>query len=122
MLWFITMLIEECLRNLYLLESLRHGSISHELVELGSSEYIDTSLYTEIFIDIIDAIKVSHFSDDEKTVLQFTVEGYNYSEISELTGINRVVVANIFASVCNKLAQILGSEYNTNLQELPNDY
>lgn len=115
------MLIEGCLRNLYLLEGLRHGSISHELVELGSSDYIDTSLYTEMYIDILDAISQANFDADEKTVLQFIVDGYNYSEISELTGINRLVVANIFAIICNKLAQILGSEYNTNTQELNNE-
>ena len=95
------MLIEGCLRNLYLLEGLRHGSISHELVELGSSEYMDTSLYTEMYIDILDAIKQATFSADEMTVLQFTVDGYNYSEISELTGINLLVVANIFAIISN---------------------
>jgi len=115
------MLIEGCLRNLQLLEGLRHGSISHELIALGSSEYIDTSLYTEMYIDITDAINKMALVEDERTVLQFTIDGYNYSEISELTGISRLVVANIFATICNNLAQILGSEYNTNLQELNHD-
>ena len=112
-------LIEECLRNFNLLQDLRMRQFSLSDIEVMSEVLLAqaNNEFSDLFVDITNAIEETEFTITEVAVLHFITQGYNYSEIARETGISRLAVPNHFAKICNKLVEALGDEYHTNLRE-----
>ncbi len=98
-------LIENCLRNFVELEALHNKTFE----------------LSDVYMDICQALKTTQFSEEESRILHFTMLGYNYSDIGQLTGIYRLLVPSYLASACKKLQQKLGIEYKTDLKELSDE-
>lgn len=74
----------------------------------------------DVYMDLQEAIQTTEWTEDEASVLPYILKGYNNSEISQVTGIHRLAIPEIFAKICIKLQRVLGSEYTTEM-ELLND-
>ena len=112
------MLIEGILRNFDTIRLLRNYGRDTSLILPNREDVaIDQVLYIDLYLDIQKAIEASTFTEEEYNVLCWTMDGYNYSEISNYTGLNRAVIAECFKRVCLKLRQSLSSGYKTDFRE-----
>jgi len=90
-----------------------------------SDEVYNNALLIQKCIGNLDA--TGNLTEQEKEVLIAIVEGYNYTEISRLFGIDRQTVSKIFDKVTDRVAYVLGGEFSdasfldrvSSVEELP---
>lgn len=99
-------LVENCLKHYNMWKSVYLSGKS-----IKNQDILDT------FIDIDNAISNTEFTSIEEDILYLVIGGDSFSTVSELLGMHRLAVADIFASVCRKLSLTLGNEYITRLEE-----
>ena len=90
-----------------------------------NDEVYNNALLIQKCIGNLDA--TGNLTAQEKEVLIAIVEGYNYTEISRLFGVDRQTVSKVFDKVTDRVAYVLGGEFSdasfldrvSSVEELP---
>lgn len=110
-------LVESCIRNYLEIYSTSTSSSAREGIFMQTSTLIPFEYLSDILIDLDNAYHNAELFQEERLVILHISQGLNNSQVQELTGISRIAVPTIFASACKKIADYLGDEYKTQLED-----
>lgn len=95
----MSLLVEEYIRQLVVI--LDDGDIE--------SDSYSNALSIKMVIEKL--YKTKNISDFDLRVLELITNGYGYSEIAEMLGVDRKKVTAVFKKLCERIAFILGEEF-----------